>query len=321
MRVGLEFYAPRPARVVFDLLRSWALILAAVTACALWRDPLVWVLGVVVIGCQQYALQILHHDGMHRTLFRSRRLNDLVTRFLLSLPLFAPLGPFRHKHLEHHKWLGQPADPDRYYHTTAGKHTRARLLLFLLGLQAALAGVLGALRGPARAHEEVKARRPVPGAGLDWLFMLLTQVGLGVSLTVAAGPLGYPVLWVLPFGVFVFQAQTMRSFAEHASPEPDEPADARGRLVTYRSWWLERVFFAPNNMNHHAEHHLHPQVPYYHLPALRAHLRASPDWSAIEERGSYLGFLWRYLRSLPILPAGQAPLPSADPMQEVKTTS
>ncbi len=270
-------------------------------AASLWREPAVWSAAIVVIGTQQYALQILHHDGMHRTLLRDRRRNDLLTRFVLSLPLFEVLAPFRRKHLDHHKHLGRTDDPDRYYHRTEGKHTLPRFVFFLCGVQALGGAVRGALRAGRRPDGAVVPGKPAgTSASADWLLVGVAQALIATGLTLLGGPLAYPLLWVLPFAIFVFLVQSVRSFAEHASPAPDAEADRAGRLVTFRSWWLERIVFAPNNMNYHAEHHLYPQVPYYHLPALREHLRDTREWAAVTERRSYLDFVWRYLRALPI---------------------
>lgn len=303
--VDTSFYVRRPGRVAFDLARSWGLILLALAGALAWPHPATWAAAVVVLGTQLYALQILLHDGLHRTLSATKEGTDRLCRLLLCYPLFTALLPFRSKHLEHHRTLGTAEDPDAYYWRASDKGTRLRFLFFCTSLTAAWNGVAGALRlgrkPTVTAHKE-----PQPGGGLDWLLVLFVQGAIATALTWLGGPLAYPLLWVVPFGLGVFVLQSLRSFAEHAQAGPD--AVSWPRLVTYTSSRLERVFFAPNNMNYHAEHHLYPQVPYYHLPRLREHLRASGELGVAELRGSYLAFLWRYWRSLPHVPT-PAPTP------------
>lgn len=302
--VDATFYERRPLRVTFDIARSWILILASMAVALRWPHPAVLAAAVLVIGCQQYALQILLHDGLHRTLF-DKKTTDVVCRVFLCYPLYTALGPFRQKHLDHHKWLGTAEDPDRYYYTTRGKTTKLRFLFWLAGFDAAFAALRSALgRKSKKAGEERSL-----GNALDWLLVLAVQGAIGAALTLAGGWWAYPTLWFVPFGLGVFIAQSIRSFAEHAQPLPDELADQK-RLITYRSNWLERIFIAPNNMNYHAEHHLYPQVPYYSLPRLRRTLEESGEMAPVEYRSSYTGFLWRYFRALPIAGASQ-PVPSA----------
>ncbi len=300
--VGKEFYERRPLRLAFDIARSWAAILAIIAACLVSRHPALWVLAILIVGSQQYALQILHHDGMHRILTRDRRRNDLITRVVMSYPLFEALTPFRRKHLDHHRHLGDPADPDRYYHVSADKATRPRFVLFLAGLSSFLATLRGATKegasagGSARRNKKDESAREIH---IDWILILLVQAAIAAPLTFFGGWYAYPLLWVAPFGFGVFWLQSLRSFAEHAQPEFDDQGDMH-RLVTYTSNRLERMFLAPNNMNYHAEHHLYPQVPYYHLPALREHLRQTGELDPVEVRGSYLAFLWRFWSALPL---------------------
>jgi fatty acid desaturase len=63
---------------------------------------------------------------------------------------------------------------------------------------------------------------------------------------------------------------------------------------------LERFFVAPLNMNHHAAHHLWPSIPYYNLAAAEREMWATGATAGMERRKSYLGYLRRYWRALPL---------------------
>jgi fatty acid desaturase len=130
------------------------------------------------------------------------------------------------------------------------------------------------------------------------------QIGLLAGMAATIGWWGYIVLWWLPVYVFTFLGDNCRSFAEHSQPRPDEEGDS-DRLITFVSNPLERLLLAPMKMNYHAAHHLWPSIPYYNLPQADREMRASPYARALEWRGSYVGYLWRYYRALPIRSAAE----------------
>jgi fatty acid desaturase len=109
---------------------------------------------------------------------------------------------------------------------------------------------------------------------------------------------------------FAYLADSIRSFAEHSHPENDAAADEH-RLLTYDSNPVERMLFAPMNMNYHAAHHLWVSIPYYNLPAADAEMRRHPLARELEWRTSYVGYLVRYALALPLeeCRSKSAPLP------------
>jgi fatty acid desaturase len=54
------------------------------------------------------------------------------------------------------------------------------------------------------------------------------------------------------------------------------------------------------NMNYHASHHLWVSIPYYNLPAADRLMREHPGSVALEWWRSYVGYLWRYMRAMPL---------------------
>src|SRR5262249_35456749 len=125
------------------------------------------------------------------------------------------------------------------------------------------------------------------------------QAALIAGLSLAIGWWAWPLLWLTPIYVFTFLADNLRSFAEHSHPESDAAADQH-RLITFVSNPLERLFLAPMNMNYHAVHHLWTSIPYYNLPQADQELRGQSAAAGLEWRRSYLGYLWRYGRALPL---------------------
>jgi fatty acid desaturase len=282
----------REARVVFDIGRCWALIVGALALVAAqpgWPSALV---AFVVVGTQQYALSILAHDGKHRNLFASKRVNDLVSVALLAAPMGVDFQGDRARHLEHHWRLGEDDDPDRDLYSADGKARRGAFLLFLSGLNSLPFYRTSISGGPARPLRErlaslLAARWPsIPAQAL-----------LFGALTLGIGWWSYFAFWIAPLYVLLFVPTRFRQFCEHGQPRvPDEDADPE-RLITFRPGPIERILFAPMRMGYHAEHHLFPSVPYYRLPELARLLGPAPE---IEVRPSYVGFALDYFRRLPL---------------------
>ena len=91
---------------------DWGLVFAAMFGVAVFPHVLTIVLALFVIGGRQLGLAVLMHEASHRTLFRSRRLNDWVGNWVCAYPIWADLVPYRPYHLQHHAKNWTPEDPD-----------------------------------------------------------------------------------------------------------------------------------------------------------------------------------------------------------------
>ena len=217
------------------------------------------------------------HETIHRTAFRSRRIN-LTVSWLCGLVLAIPPTDFRHFHWAHHR---HTQDPDRDPELATPKPTtRAGYLLHLTGLPfwrdrtTALlrqaAGRPAAPYLPDRDHRQVVFEARV----FLWLY---GGIALAAVLAASALPLFY---WIVP----VLLAQpALRAFllAEHAGC-PEVPEMTRNTRTTLTNAPVRLLGW---NMPYHAEHHLHPSVPFHALPRLHrrmvdalAHL--SPSYRA-----------------------------------------
>ncbi len=283
----------RPGRVWADVGRCYGLILLAFVLLATvdcWWIPL---LSLVLIGTQQYAIFILGHDGMHTNLLHGRRINDVFTTALLYAPLGMYLNDQRVNHLAHHWLLGTEADPDRYLHAAGNKTTRQKFLFFLTGLMT-FPRTLFKVSPFGKRHHPLKIQL--------WNFLVSRWPGFLAQAVVFTGMTSffpwwyYFVFWLMPIYVLVFVPDEIRAFCEHAQAVLPDSAGDPGRLITFVPNPLERIFFAPMNMNFHAEHHLWPFIPYYNLAEVHRLVANSKE---IESRGSYVGFLWTYFRRLP----------------------
>jgi fatty acid desaturase len=289
----------RPGRAVRDTALCWATILAVWAAAAAidtwWAVAAAFVIG----GNRFYALFIIGHDGMHRRIFQDTKANDLFT----DVFVLAPIGAINHinnrNHLRHHQFLATEADPDRHKHGCFNKTTPLAVVGYLTGATSVLKNVLNVFRGSDRGRSASNDPDRPGYTRRDLAVLLACQAVLLTGLTLTFGWWGYPVLWLAPVYCFTILADNLRTFVEHSQTEADHLADAH-RLVTNDPPWIERVLFAPMHMHYHAAHHLWPSIPYYNLPAADAELRRSAGADQLVWRGSYLGYLWRYTRALPI---------------------
>ena len=103
----------------------------------------------VLMGRAHAQFAALMHEAAHRLLFRNRRVNDLVGRWLLGFPSFTPIDLYRRGHMAHHRDEFGPDEPDiplyRGY-PIARASMRRKLVRDATGQHR-----LEALQGPARA--------------------------------------------------------------------------------------------------------------------------------------------------------------------------
>jgi fatty acid desaturase len=305
--------ALRPARVVADTLWCWLWIIGAWAAVATWTRWWVVALAIPVIGTRYYALFIIGHDGLHRRLFPNRERNDLFNDVCILGALGAVTRINNRNHLRHHQYLATQDDPDRHRHACFNKSEVVEVVAFLTGISSVFTSVknvffpsTGVKKSGAPDAAEVQgepgtalASTPESYTARDMVILLAWQAALIGGLSWAIGWWAYPVLWLVPVFVFTYLGDNLRSFVEHSHPESDDKADEH-RLVTFISNRLERLFVAPMNMNYHAAHHLWVGIPYYNLPRADRLMREHPGSAALEWRRSYLGYLWRYLRAMPL---------------------
>ena len=209
------------------------------------------VVAIAWIGAfPMHDLLVHGHEGAHRHLARPRWLNELLSWFVHALVGISGVA-YRTFHLDHHRWVRTPRDPER------------RLLSRIAS------GIPGwaYLAIPAVAQIEVnsypfraRSPRPVRGAVLrDLAGMVLLHGGLALALG-----RGY-LLWVLaPAFTSLAIVITLRSVCEHHATEAGDPwTETR----TMDSGAL--LDFLWSNTGYHLEHHLYPAVPFDRLPEVR----------------------------------------------------
>ena len=287
----------RPARVVFDAALAWAMIIGAWTFAA--SNTTWWsiALAMVVVGTRYYALFIIGHDGLHRRILPDRAANDLFCDVFILAPIGAITRLNNRNHLGHHQHLASADDPDRHKYACFNKTDLSELLGYMSGLTSIFKSVRNVFFASGRAGGG--APKDDGYTARDFAILGGVQAALIGGLTWTFGWWGWPLMFAAPVYCFTYLGDSIRSFAEHSLPQADALADEH-RLITYVSSRIERMFFAPMNMNFHAAHHLWVSIPYYNLPFADAEMRAHALADRLEWRKSYVGYIVRYALALPL---------------------
>lgn len=272
----------RPALHLLGLLAAFVSTFALRARFAESAPVLSWFGAAIVVGALQHHLSIVQHEANHFLLFTSRRINELVgsaVAFSIGFTM-----DYRTQHLIHHRTLGVDTDPDlpnyRDYPAAPGG--------FAVDLLASLSGFAAAKQ--FLWQRAAKSDGPPPARG-GLLRIALTQLALLAVFAAVGRPLDYFLLWLLPLVTVAKTLAHFRNVVEHtlirhkADPE-------LSRYRTIEASWLERFFFCPMHFNLHAEHHIHPAIPFYNLPRAHALMRAKPGYrEEIDLDRGYLRFL------------------------------
>jgi fatty acid desaturase len=221
------------------------------------------------------------HETIHRTAFRSRRLNDAVAWFCGAV-LVLPPDYFRAFHFAHHRYTQDPErDPElavpkpaslgAYLRTVSGlPYWRERLA-------ATLSHVAGRVTEPFITPSQ-KARVVREARILLALYGALAAFSLAAGSWLAVGYWLVPVLFGQPF-------LRLYLLAEHTGCPlvPDMLRNSRttrsNAVVRWLAW----------NMPYHAEHHAYPALPFHALPDAHALLKdriavQAPGYLAVHRR-------------------------------------
>lgn len=271
---------------VVALLAEYAVIGACFAAAAWSWNPLVVALAFVVIATRQHALFILYHDAVHGLFARDLRVNDLLVNVFVGVPMLVPVHVYRALHLTHHAHLGTPKDPERVL-LYRGQPWAYRPLPLTRLLAQWLGDALGwngvrMVAAYARERRDPNSTLELPVVRVfpeTWMLLAAWLVSLAAFAWLdPTAFLRLAALWFLPFFTLVQAIQKVRSFAEH-----DHPGAAE-RSYTWRAGLLGRLVLWPYNIGYHREHHVHPTLPWYDLPAV-----ALPDG---RPGNTLVGLLW-----------------------------
>jgi fatty acid desaturase len=264
-REELRAFAQRSDLAGAGLLAfNWLAIGAIFALVVLWPNPVTVLAAILLLGGRQLGLAVLMHEAGHRSLFRSRGLNEHLGQWLAAYPVLGDCDAYGASHREHHRLAGTREDPDlpnyAAYPVSLASFRRKILRDATGRTGLRLLGGLVAGTGNRLMMRD--------GEGTQALHRGLIANGVIFAVLWAAGqPLLY-LLWVIAYLTTYPLVARIRQVAEHGNVPALYEADPRGNTRTTRAGFLERLLLCPNFVNYHVEHHLMPGAPCWRLPAL-----------------------------------------------------
>ena len=250
-------------------------------------NPFMWVAAFLLMGRAHAQLAALMHEAAHRLLFRNRRVNDWVGRWLLGFVSFTPIDLYRRGHMNHHRDEFGPNEPDipLYRGYPISRDSLRRKLVRDATGQTGYKLFKGLLRGVASKDEAVRgqARRIVA------MQVLLLAIAFAVG-----HPWLYLFLWLLPHLTVWRVINRLRSIAEHGGME--RSPDRRNTTHSVHQTPLARFAMVPFCIGWHLAHHVDSGIPMRNLPRYHRSLIESGYVSDGLEYRSYFA-LWRKLSS------------------------
>lgn len=288
-------------RVVVDIVQVWTVIGLSIWFGLHYATWWSYLIAVLLIGSRQHALGTLVHDGTHFTLAKNRVLNDLICDLFCAFPIFISTRGFRIFHITHHRYTRTEKDPELHAKDAHPDYiwpkTRwqafSTLIRDLLGINAL--GAFGnmfiwsdipSLMG--KSKEYWMKNKMVPGIAefldrthpkykitLNIKLRLILFYGIQFSIITYFGWWKiYLMYWVVPmFTVLAFIIR-LRGMSEHNGLKLETELDTSRTTL-----WSNPLFaylITPFYVNYHLEHHLFPQVPYFHLKELHNELLKRP---------------------------------------------
>jgi len=244
-------------------------LLVALTTDSPWIGPALIVHGIVL----SFLFAPLH-ETIHRTAFRSRRLNNTVA-WICGAVLLLPPRYFRAFHFAHHRHTQDPArDPELARPKPASWREYLGHVSGLPFWRERITTLLRHARG--RVSEDFIPPRERPAVVGEARVLLALYAAVALA-SIAYGTWIAVVYWVVP-ALLGQPALRLYLLVEHTGC-PLVPDMLNNSRTTHTMWPLSRLAW---NMPYHAEHHAYPALPFHALPA--AHRALSPR-IAIQARG------------------------------------
>jgi fatty acid desaturase len=284
------FHHKSDLKGVLEVSTVWFWIAFSFAIVGIWPHFITIFLALWILAGKQLGCAIILHDCSHYSLFKSRRLNDIVGNWLGAYPNLQNIHQYRPYHLQHHVATGTSDDPDinltKGYPTTMPGMTR-KLLRDISGITG-IKGMIGVLfmhMGFLRYNLGNKIEK-IPGEERS-LSTIIRNSWLNLRGPFAFHILFFGIFWLLgkPWLYFLWWAAFLttynvvlriRSMAEHSMVEDSKDVLSNTR-TTYANP-IEKMLFAPLHVNYHNEHHMMVAAPCYNYPKLHVLLK---------ERGFY----------------------------------
>lgn len=290
MKVPVDGYAW--IAVAWIVVPIYLLLLLAYYLAAHTAYPALALIVLPFLGGQIHKITMIMHDCGHGTMFRDRRLNNLVG-VIGGCFVGANFYTYRKLHWEHHGCYGEDEDPQGEIYLGLEHANRWsltwHLLKPLLGFD--LLRAIKSLIGPRmlnlllRREQGASSQSQRPAGTGAHFYRTLAGIAV-VQATIIATATGLGTVWwtalLYPAAAATFALffAHVRGFAEHVNL-PHQPAAGHAR--THLPHWFDKLFLYGLNFNYHIEHHAHPSVPSCYLPRIHEMMREEQELPELSE--------------------------------------
>jgi fatty acid desaturase len=274
-------------RNAFAVVLLYAQTIAIIWAAVWFDNWFVWIAAFLLMGRAHAQFAALMHEAAHRLLFRNRKVNDFVGRWLLGFPSFTPIDAYRRSHMAHHRDEFGPEEPDipLYRGYPIAKDSFRRKLVRDATGQTGYKLMKGLLRGVSSDNASLRFQaRAIVGTQL-------VLIAIGIAL---GHPWVYFILWLAPYLTVWRVINRLRAIAEHGGMQRSK--DRRQTTHSVRQHLTARFMLVPYHIGWHLAHHVDAGVPMAHLPRFHRELRRAGYIDDAVEYRSYPA-LWRKLAS------------------------
>jgi fatty acid desaturase len=295
-------------RTIFDLSLIWIQIVAFILFAFYLQYWLVFVLSMLFIGGAQHGLSLAAHEGSHFLMFKSRRINDIVSRYFFSAPVLIPFSLYRKRHAQHHEFLATNKDTKELY-----KRKIVGINLFFEIIKSILiydffSQVLSVLKRFVYSNAKSDSKFPLFSLFkkeflYDIFSIIVAQALILLIFLFSLDIKFYLSFWILPLLSTRMLFAKLRSIGEHqpklfrSNANTIYYGNSETPIIrTFKSNQIEKLLFSPLNFNYHGEHHIYPYVSYQNLPKLHEMFLIDPNMSILRNYGyeietSYYKFL------------------------------
>lgn len=244
-----------------------------------WMYPVL----AIFIASRFHSFGVILHDATHMSL-KKKTIKFRLLEIMVGYPIGSTINAMRYHHLRHHKDSGMPTDP---YFKKGVENNKFRKYLFILkacilapfwtlrGIYGTIAFYVAPLRNSYakiflqdRSGKDCTQSKEVIQCAFEDRFQLLFHLAVYSALVWA--PLFFLLFYFIPVllsGNFAgYRLLNEHNYVENTDRKMETIiATTRDNHTS----GILRFFLAPKNIGYHIVHHLHPQVAWYKLPALR----------------------------------------------------
>lgn len=241
-----------------------------------WSAPLLIVCLFIHGTMGPFMGLIAIHELQHRTVFRTRWLNELFEKVYAFIS-WSDYIWYQESHARHHRATCHHNHDGEVYLPVRFSLKNKRFWLGILAIDPKGAwqrltnvwhNARGNVRGDWNNHVLPESDTRLRRRHRNWARFLITGHTLLALLFIASGY--WFLIAVFTFGTFYCSwLGFLCGVIQHYGLNSDVP-DFRMNTRTFTCSWLPAFYYW--NMQYHLEHHMYPAVPFHNLPRLRAAL-------------------------------------------------